>query len=204
MPAWRTVRATFRLAFTLLVIVGLLWAASALAVIGFATRDNARPADAIVVLGAAQYAGRPSPVLRGRLDHSVGLWRRRIAPRLIVTGGVGPGDTLSEAAVARRYVQRRGVPGDRILLETQGRTTSESMRAVAAILHSRGLDRAVLVSDPFHMFRLWVLAQRYGFAGHTSPARRRSFDPIPAEREWRHILSESVKAPAAWFLDPAR
>jgi uncharacterized SAM-binding protein YcdF (DUF218 family) len=198
------VGAAFRLAVTLAVIVLLVWGASALAVIGFAHRDNARPADAIVVLGAAQWDGRPSPVLRARLDHSIRLWRRRIAPQFIMTGGFGPGDTVSEAAVARKYVQGRGVPEDKILLETQGRTTSESMRAVAAILHSRGLERAVLVSDRFHMFRLWVLAQRYGFAGHTSPAQRRPFDPTPAEREWRYIISESIKAPAAWFLDPAR
>ena len=200
MAALRTaLRATLALVGTF----ALLWAASALAVVAFAERDNARPSDAIVVLGAAQYAGRPSPVLRARLDHAVALWRAKIAPKVIVTGGVGPGDTTSEAAVASKYVEGQGVPADDILLEPGGRTTSESMRAVALILRANGMDRAVLVSDPFHMFRLWLLAQRYGFKAHTSPTRTSPIDP-DRERRWRFVIRESVKAPISVFLDPSR
>src|SRR5688572_26090088 len=87
-----------------------LWAASVGAVLLFAVRDDARVADAIVVLGAAQYAGRPSPVLRARLDHALELWQRHLARVIVVTGGRGPGDTTTEAAVAKRYIIRRGVP----------------------------------------------------------------------------------------------
>src|SRR5919197_161074 len=87
------------------------------------------PAGAIVVLGAAQYVGRPSPVLRARLDHALALWRRGLAPRLILTGGTGVGDTTSEAAVGRRYVLRRGVPEQAVITENRGKTTRESMRA---------------------------------------------------------------------------
>lgn len=181
-------------------VVGVLWLGSVLAVLGFAARDNARRADAIVVLGAAQYAGRPSPVLKARLDHAVDLWKRRRAPRLVMTGGVGRGDTVSEADVARRYAERNGVPSDRILLEKHGRTTNESMRAVADILHARDLNSAILVSDRFHMFRLWVLAHRYGLQPHTSPTRTSPFEPNWTKR-WRHILNESLKAPAA-FVAP--
>jgi uncharacterized SAM-binding protein YcdF (DUF218 family) len=184
-------------------IGALIWAASVLAIIGFASRDNARPSDAIVVLGAAQYAGRPSPVLKARLDHALELWNGQVAPRLIVTGGVGPGDVTSEAAVARVYAERNGVPADSILLEGSGRTTSESMQAVAEIMEENGMRSAVLVSDPFHMFRLWLLAQRYGIDGRTSPARRTQANPS-ADRRWGYILRESIKAPAALFLDPSR
>src|SRR6185295_13661373 len=97
-------------------------------------RDEARPAQAIVVLGAAQYAGRPSPVLRARLDHALELWNRHLASLLILTGGTGPGDTTSEAAVGRTYAKKHGVPDTAIVEENAGRTTSESMRAVAGML----------------------------------------------------------------------
>jgi len=177
-----------------------LWIASALAVFVFAARDNARPADAIVVLGAAQYDGRPSPVLKARIDHALTLFNRKLAPRLIVTGGRGEGDTTSEAAVARNYAMRRGVADSAILLESAGRTTEESIRGVAAILEARDLSSAVLVSDPAHMFRLWVLANRFGITPHTSPAQTR---PMTQNRRarWRYMFQESMKAPAALFLE---
>src|SRR5687768_18308746 len=117
-----------------LVLVLAAWAASAVAVVMWGSRDGARASDAIVVLGAAQYVGRPSPVLKARLDHALGLWHRGLAPRLILTGGTGDGDTTSEAAVSRKYVMRRGVPDSVILLENEGRTTSESLKAVAGMM----------------------------------------------------------------------
>lgn len=199
----RALRTTLRLALAIVGALVIVWAVSALGVLAFAERDNARQSDAIVVLGAAQYAGRPSPVLRARLDHAVALWRAEIAPKVIVTGGVGPGDTTSEAAVARKYVEQQGIPADDILLEPGGRTTSESMRAVALILEANGLRRAVLVSDPFHMFRLWLLAHRYGFKAHTSPTRTSPIDPTRDGR-WRFVVREAVKAPISVFLDPSR
>lgn len=199
MAALRTALRALLLAFC---VVALGWVASVFAIVRFAARDNARAADAIVVLGAAQYAGRPSPVLRARLDHALALWNRNIAPRLIVTGGVAPGDMTSEAAVAQGYAERMGVPGDSILLEPRGRTTSESMQAVAEIMESNGMQKAVLVSDPFHMFRLWLLAKRYGFDAYTSPTPAGG-PGASSERRWGYILRESVKAPAALFLDPS-
>lgn len=198
----RALRTVFRALLLVLGVVALSWVASVFAVISFASRDNARPADAIVVLGAAQYSGRPSPALKARLDHALQLWERNMAQRMIVTGGVGPGDVTSEAAVAQAYVEGEGVPSDSVLLEPRGRTTSESMRAVAEIMESNGMERAVLVSDPFHMFRLWLLAKRYGFEAHTSPTRTSPVNPAN-ERRWGYILRESVKAPAAIFLDPS-
>src|ERR1700716_2190133 len=108
----------------------LVWAASLAAVLAWERNDQARPVSAIVVLGAAQYVGHPSPVLRARLDHAIALFHRRLAPLMIVTGGTGNGDTTSEAAVSQRYAIRRGVPAAAILMENEGRTTSESMAGV--------------------------------------------------------------------------
>ena len=177
-----------------------LWLISAAAVMLWSNRDEARPANAIVVLGAAQYAGRPSPVLKARLDHALDLWQRRLGQLLIVTGGTGAGDTTSEAAVGRTYAIKHGVPDTVILMETEGRTTSESMRAVAAMLEARGLQTALLVSDPFHMLRLRILARRFGFTPYTSPTRTSPISPN-REQRWKYIFSESIKAPLAFFFE---
>jgi uncharacterized SAM-binding protein YcdF (DUF218 family) len=175
------------------------WIISFLAVVFWGARDMARPSDAIVVLGAAQYAGRPSPVLKARLDHALGLWKKGMAKRLVLTGGRGTGDTISEAAVGRRYAMRAGVADSAILLENEGRTTSESIATVAAIMSEKKLERAILVSDPFHMLRLQILAKRYGVKSVTSPTRT---SPISANRleDLAYILSESVKVPATIAL----
>src|SRR5437764_8917538 len=113
-----------RLALAGLGLLTLMWLASLGAVLAWERHDQSRPAGAIVVLGAAQYVGRPSPVLRARLDHAILLWTQHLAPHLIVTGGKGTGDTTTEAAVSERYAQQHGVPASAILLESQGRTTS--------------------------------------------------------------------------------
>jgi uncharacterized SAM-binding protein YcdF (DUF218 family) len=177
-----------------------LWIISATAVLVWASRDEARPAQAIVVLGAAQYAGKPSPVLRARLDHALELWNRHLASLLILTGGTGSGDTTSEAAVGRTYARKHGVPDSAILVESEGRTTSESMRAVAGMLEVRGLQSALLVSDPFHMLRLRILARRFGFTPYTSPTQTSPISPNREER-WKYIFSESLKAPLAFFFE---
>ena len=177
-----------------------VWIVSAIAVLVWSLRDEARPAQAIVVLGAAQYSGKPSPVLRARLNHALDLWNRHLAALLILTGGTGAGDTTSEAAVGRTYARKHGVPDSAILVENEGRTTSESMRAVAAMLEVRGLQSALLVSDPFHMLRLRILARRFGFTPYTSPTQTSPISPNREER-WKYIFSESLKAPMAFFFE---
>lgn len=177
-----------------------LWLISAASVLVWSSRDEARPAQAIVVLGAAQYAGKPSPVLRARLDHALDLWNRHLASLMILTGGTGEGDTTSEAAVGRTYVRKHGVPDSAIVEENAGRTTSESMRAVAGMLEVRGLQSALLVSDPFHMLRLRILARRFGFTPYTSPTRTSPIEPN-REARWKYIFSESIKAPLAFFFE---
>jgi uncharacterized SAM-binding protein YcdF (DUF218 family) len=183
-----------RLLGGLLIAVLGAWMASAIAVIIWGARDGARTSDAIVVLGAAQYVGRPSPVLRARLDHALDLWQRGLAPRLIFTGGMGVGDTTSEAAVSRIYALRHGVPDTAILLENEGRTTRESLAAVSTIMRARQMQTAILVSDPFHMLRLRILSTQYGVNAFTSPTKT---SPISANRGQAlgYVLSESIKVP---------
>src|SRR6266550_1515611 len=175
------------------------WALSLCAVCLWSTRDQARPAAAIVVLGAAQYDGRPSPVLRARLDHAIDLFRRRLAGRIIFTGGVGDRDTTSEAAVAQRYAIDHGIPARAILIETIGRSTSESLRQVAILMESAPSRDVILVSDPFHMLRLSILARRYGLTPLPSPTQT---SPIALNRReaWKYILNESIKVPIVFLL----
>jgi uncharacterized SAM-binding protein YcdF (DUF218 family) len=198
--AKQAARVVRRILTIAMVMAFSLWIISAAAVLTWSSRDEARPAQAIVVLGAAQYAGKPSPVLRARLDHALNLWNRHLASLLILTGGTGSGDTTSEAAVGRNYARKHGVPDSAILVENEGRTTSESMRAVAGMLEVRGLQSALLVSDPFHMLRLRILARRFGFTPYTSPTRTSPISPNREER-WKYIFSESLKAPLAFFFE---
>jgi uncharacterized SAM-binding protein YcdF (DUF218 family) len=132
-------------------------------------RDDRRPVDAIVVLGAAQYDGRPSAVLRARLDHAIELYQEGLAPYLVVTGGKAEGDRTTEAASARAYALSKGVPSDAILTEDKGRTTLESLRAVARILHDHGLGTALFVSDRTHMLRVLRIARDEGIPSFGSP-----------------------------------
>ena len=177
-----------------------IWIASLIGVTLWERRDTAQPASAIVVLGAAQYVGRPSPVLRARIDHAIDLWRRGLAPRIIFTGGFGDRDTTSEAAVGQSYAVSRGVPPRNILIENSSRTTAESMQQVAMLMEDQSTRSVILVSDPFHMLRLSILARRFGLVPYTSPTRT---SPISRSRseEWRYRLAESVKVPIAFLLE---
>jgi uncharacterized SAM-binding protein YcdF (DUF218 family) len=159
--------------------------------------DERRAADAIVVLGAAQYNGWPSPVLRARLDHGLALYREGLAPTIVVTGGVGRGDKESEAMVARRYLLAHHVPDSAVVVQPQGRSTQASMTAVAGWLAGRGRRTAILVSDPFHMFRLRLEARRTGLAAYTSPTETSPISDNPV-LELEYLAAEAVKVPVAW------
>lgn len=193
-------RRYLRVTAAIIGVVLVAWVVSMVLVDRAGRRDEAQGADAIVVLGAAQYVGRPSPVLRARVDHAVSLWKRGLAPTLILTGGTGVGDTTSEAAVARKYAMSRGIPDRAIVLEIKGRTTSESMRAVARIMDDRERKSVILVSDPFHMLRLSILARRFGLEPYTSPTRTSPITPNREER-WKYMVSESVKVPLAYIFE---
>jgi uncharacterized SAM-binding protein YcdF (DUF218 family) len=176
------------------------WVMSLIGVLFWERRDNARPAAAIVVLGAAQYVGRPSPVLRARLDHAIDLFRRGMAPRIILTGGFGDHDTTSEAAVGQRYAIEHGVPPRVILIENSGRSTAESLQHVAVLMEAEPSRDVILVSDPFHMLRLSILARRFGMIPYASPTRT---SPISSNRResWKYSLAESIKVPIAFLLE---
>jgi uncharacterized SAM-binding protein YcdF (DUF218 family) len=189
-----------RVVVALIALLAVCWGVSAAFVLWAANRDDAQPAQAIVVLGAAQYRGRPSPVLRARLDHAVALFNQGLAPRLVVTGGMAEGDTASEAAVSRIYMLRAGVPDSAILLENEGRTTGQSLERVARLLHARRMDTIVVVSDPFHVLRASLVATRAGLVAYRSPTR--------TDDVWRRLVrqpsyffGETVKAPLARILD---
>jgi uncharacterized SAM-binding protein YcdF (DUF218 family) len=169
-----------------LIHLGILALAGAVIITGYATfriweqgeRDERRPADAIVVLGAAEYDGRPSPVFRARLDHAVSLYHEGLAPILVVTGGKASGDRTTEAAVAREFALERGVPDDAILVEDRGRTTLESLHTVGEMLRARGVRDAVFVSDRAHMLRVLRMARDQGLTSYGSPT---TTSPIDAE-----------------------
>ncbi|HWP63558.1 MAG TPA: YdcF family protein [Candidatus Binatia bacterium] len=162
------------------------------------SRDERRPAGAIVVLGAAQYDGRPSPVFRARLDHAIRLWQEGWAPILVLTGGRQPGDRTTEAAVGRAYAIARGVAPERILFEDEGRTTLESLRSVARLLRANGIRDAIFVSDPTHMLRVLRIARDEGVVAWGSPTPTSPIERDP-ERRLRATLHE-LAALGLYFL----
>jgi len=145
-------------------------------------RDDRPTSDAIVVLGAAQYDGRPSPVFRARLDHAIDLYKGGVAKYLIVTGGKAQGDRSTEAATARAFALRKGVPDAAILVEDGGRTTLESLHAVATLLRDHQLASAVFVSDRTHMLRVLRIARDQGITAFGSPTATSPTDATLASR----------------------
>ena len=181
------------------ILLVVIWASFMIAIVDAGRLDQREHADAIVVLGAAQYEGRPSPVLKARLDHAAALWTEGLAPRMIVTGGRGVGDTTSEAAVGMRYLAQRGVPAASISMDTEGLTTSQSMVAVHRLLDMKAHPTVLLVSDPFHMLRLAILTRRLHMIPLLSPTRTSPISTRPAQ-QMRYIVAESVKAPYALLV----
>lgn len=165
----RNLRRAIRAAL-LLVVAGLVYFGVSLYQVWSTGRSNyTEPVDAIVVMGAAQYDGRPSPQLAARLDHVVALWPTGQAPLVVVTGGNRPGDRFTEAEASAAYLRERGVPAEAILLEDRGRSSYESLRAVAELLGARGLDEVLIVTDPYHALRSKLIAEEVGLTAHVSP-----------------------------------
>ena len=135
-----------------------------------ARSDQTRPVDAIVILGAAQYDGRPTPVLQARLDEALSAYEAGMAPLIVVTGGRQEGDRFTEAEAGRNYLVEHGVPEQKILLENEGRSSWESMQGAGTILTARGVERILIVSDGFHLFRLKLMARNLGFTAYGAPS----------------------------------
>ena len=152
--------------------------------------DDARPADVIVVFGAAEYAGRPSPVFKSRLDHAYDLYDRGMARVVITTGGAGEDPTYTEGGVGRDYLSRRGVPDSSLIAETQSADTAQQAERVSAILRTNGWHTVVAVSDAYHLFRIKEFFAREGIVSYGS-ARP---DSIPKTRAARALgaLREAV------------
>ncbi len=154
-----------------------------------ARSDEARPAEAIVVFGTAQYDGVPSPVLAARLDHAIELYRKGLAPVIVVTGGSRPGDQFTEATASANYLIRRGVPDEHVLREVSGTSSWQSLAAAASFLDDRDIKDVLLVSDPFHSLRIRAMASELGLEGHASPTRT---SPISGASEARYMIRETV------------
>src|SRR6266852_4369168 len=141
-----------------------------------ATVDDAKPADVIVVLGAAEYRGRPSPVLRARLDHALDLYRKHLAPRILTTGGAGGDPIFTEGGVGRSYLSQNGVPAEAIIVETLGDSTVYSTAAAAEILKRMNLQSCIVVSDGYHIYRAKKMLEAHGIRVYGSPR-----PPMPHE-----------------------
>ncbi len=159
----------------------------------YANTDQAAPADAIGVLGAAEYDGRPSPVYRARLDHALELYHRGIAPLIITLGGPG-GDAYTEGSVGEEYLISKGVPEEDIIAETESRNTEESARRIAVIARVNGLHRLVIVSDGTHLFRIHAICAADGLDVLTSPRSRPAVEDktLEAERIGHEVLSYTL------------
>ena len=160
--------------------------------------DEQQPADAIVVLGAAQFNGTPSDVFEARLQHAVDLWHQGVAPYLVVTGGKLPGDRTTEAGTARKWAIAHGVPGSAILGENEGRSTLESLESVAAILRAHGLRTAVFVSDQTHMLRVLREASDLGIVAFGSPTLTSPTDLDAARR--RNSIVHEIAGLLAYYV----
>jgi uncharacterized SAM-binding protein YcdF (DUF218 family) len=150
--------------------------------------DEARPVDAIVVMGAAQYDGRPSPQLAARLDHVVDLWPEGFAPLVVVTGGNQPGDRFTEADASAAYLTERGIPAAAIVLEGDGSSTWESLQNVETQMGGT-VESVLIVTDPYHALRSRLIAESVGFEAHVSPT---TTSVVSGSREFRRELGEAV------------
>jgi uncharacterized SAM-binding protein YcdF (DUF218 family) len=176
------------IAVVLLIVLSVLWVAFH---IWWVAREDDHPrSDAIVVLGASQYNGVPSPVFAARLEHALALYRLGVAPRIVTVGGKEPGDTYTEAASGAAYLHQHGVPSTALIADQTGRDTLQSVRAVDATFRDHGWRTAVLVTDPWHCLRARAMARYVGISAVTSPERT---GPAVASRsvEVRYIARET-------------
>src|SRR5579863_1816028 len=147
--------------------------------------DEARPADAIMVLGAAEYRGKPSPVLEARLNHALFLYLKGLAPRVITTGGAGGDPVFTEGSVGRTYLTKHGVPPEAVVVEREGESTAQSVAAVVEIMRRMNLRSAIVVSDGYHIFRVKKMLESSGLKVYGSP--RPSLPPGEWRARWQDL-----------------
>lgn len=184
-------RPVFKLLLALAALALLIWGAVLYREVRAQSyKDETRPADAIVVFGAAEYAGRPSPVFRARLDHAFDLFKKGIAPVIITTGGKGGEPQLSEGGVGRDYLIQRGVPEDSVIAETQSDDTSQSAARVGNIMRTNGFRTCVAVSDGYHMFRIKQMLAEQGIDAYGAP--RPEYRSTSSRQRFQDTMHEVV------------
>lgn len=164
-----------------------------------AVRDEARPAEAIVVLGAAQYNGRPSPVLKARLDHALELYNHRFASAIITTGSYGADPNFSEAEVGRKYLVQHGAQVADIVTEQGSGTTYDSIQAVSGLLKAKGWKTALVVSDGFHLYRAKKMFADNGIIAYTSPAPNSPIEIGDSQRFWHSVREVLLFSAYRWM-----
>ncbi|MGC2210209.1 MAG: YdcF family protein [Candidatus Korobacteraceae bacterium] len=160
-----------RIGAALLAVYAGYFAWTCAAIVAQSRHDEVQPADAIVVFGAAEYFGRPSPVYRARLDHAFDLYERKLAPVVITTGGSGGEPTFTEGQVGHDYLVGRGISDPHLIAETQSDNSAESAERVAVIMAANGMRSCIAVSDPYHVYRIKQLLEAQGVVVCTSPRR---------------------------------
>ena len=140
--------------------------------------DEAQSADVILVLGAAEYRGHPSPVLKARLDHALDLYQRKFAPRIMTTGGAGGEHVFTEGTVGRAYLTSHGVPTDAIIVESEGESTVQTIALAAEIMRRMGLRTVIVVSDGYHIYRVKKMLESRGLMAYGSPRKEHSLEPL--------------------------
>lgn len=172
-------------------VLTLFLLSTSLQIVREADLQELHPADVIVVFGAAEYAGRPSPVLRARLDHAYDLYgRQHLAPVVITTGGAGDDPSFSEGGVGRDYLAHRGIPERNLIAETQGSDTAQSAQRVGVIMRTNGMHTALAVSDEYHVFRIRKLLEHEGIRVYVAP--RANSRPPGAWRRMVAVLREAT------------
>jgi uncharacterized SAM-binding protein YcdF (DUF218 family) len=178
----RTVRNVVVAAF----LVAMFWTARISVLIERqARRDEAQPADVILVLGAAEYRGRPSPVLKARLDHALDLYRKHLAPRMMTTGGAGGDPVFTEGDVGRDYLASQGVPAEMIAVEREGGSTVASTALAGEIMLRMGLQSAIVVSDGYHIYRVKKMLEGRGLKVYGSPRPERARESLAYQ--WNYV-----------------
>jgi uncharacterized SAM-binding protein YcdF (DUF218 family) len=194
----RPLRRHWMLWLVVLAAAFLIWLVSiCLGIVAEASRQEIHSADAIAVFGAAEYAGRPSPVYRARLDHAFDLFQRGVAPVVITTGGAAADPSFSEGGVGHDYLMHRGIPDSNLIAETQGSDTAQSAQRIGVIMRTNHMHSCVAVSDAYHVFRIRKLLEHEGMEVYVSP--RPDSRPRSLWQRAEAVLREAVSY-MAWRL----
>jgi len=180
--------------YLLLGVLFIFYAYTCVQVERQAHKDEARPADVIVVFGAAQYSGRPSPVLRARLDHGYELYERNLAPFVITTGGAGRDPLYNEGGVGHDYLSSKGIGDRHLIAETQSDNTAESAERVTVIMRANGFKNCIAVSDPYHLYRIKKLMEAQGIPTYASPRQQ------PAQMTMRSRVETVLREALSYVL----